>query len=183
MVYYRKTNRKEADFMRNYFFLGGKPRHETGKNSLFCRRFFSRTGNFLCDSPILSVRITKCWRRFHLLSSVLLMIFYSVNQQIKTQIHIPVLGYLLRCHFNDYLGAFLFFCYLNLMISISCFKQVTALPQILFMTAICGFWWEGIAPILHPNSTADPWDLVAYLLGALSYWGMSQWYATALKSG
>ena len=34
--------------------------------------------------------------------------FYAVNEQIKYRVSAPLLGYLLRCHFNDYLGGIAF---------------------------------------------------------------------------
>ena len=42
---------------------------------------------------------------------------YAVNQRVKTQVPWPAAGYLLRCHFNDYLGGAAFAAYLNLILS------------------------------------------------------------------
>ncbi|MEI3363970.1 MAG: hypothetical protein V8R75_16395 [Oscillospiraceae bacterium] len=40
-----------------------------------------------------------------------------MNQQVKTRVTVRVLGDLLRCHANDYLGGIAFAAYLNLILS------------------------------------------------------------------
>ena len=44
---------------------------------------------------------------------------YALNQQVKTRVTVRVLGDLLRCHANDYLGGIAFAAYLNLILSLS----------------------------------------------------------------
>ena len=35
---------------------------------------------------------------------------------------------------------------------------------------MCGLAWEGIAPLVLPDSTGDWLDVAAYVLGMLTYW-------------
>ena len=95
-----------------------------------------------------------------------------MNQQIKYQVETPVLGYLLRCHFNDYLGGIAFAAYLNLVISLSRWPHRRLRHPLQFVAAglLCALVWEGITPLFLPSSTGDWLDAVAYVLGMLTYW-------------
>lgn len=99
---------------------------------------------------------------------------YALNQQIKYQVEAPVIGYLLRCHFNDYLGGIAFAAYLNLVISFSKWPTRRLKKPLHFAAAgiLCGLFWEWIAPMFLPHSTGDWLDVAAYVLGMLTYWAM-----------
>lgn len=99
---------------------------------------------------------------------------YAVNQQVKTQIPWPAAGYLLRCHFNDYLGGAAFAAYLNLILSLSRWpeKRLRRAWQFLAAGVLCGLFWECAAPRFLPDSVGDPWDVLAYVLGMLTYWAI-----------
>lgn len=84
----------------------------------------------------------------------------------------PLLGYLLRCHFNDYLGGIAFAAYLNLVISFSRWPHLRLHTPLQFAAAglLCGLVWEGITPLFLSSSTGDWLDVAAYVLGMLTYW-------------
>lgn len=108
-------------------------------------------------------------------------LLYALNQQIKYQVETPVLGYLLRCHFNDYLGGIAFAAYLNLVISFSKWPERRLKKPLHFVAAgiLCGLFWEWITPMFLPNSTGDWLDVVAYVLGMLTYFILSRLWQSA----
>lgn len=111
-------------------------------------------------------------RRGDLICIGVSLALYAVNQQIKYQVEVPLVGDLLRCHFNDYLGGLAFAAYLNLILSFSRWPEKRLKKPVGFVAvgALCGLFWEGVAPLVLPNSTGDPLDVIAYILGMLTYW-------------
>ncbi|PQD94266.1 hypothetical protein CYL18_15465 [Pradoshia eiseniae] len=107
-----------------------------------------------------------------LLFFIVPLILFQLNELIKADIQIPVLGYLLRCHLNDYFGGISFAAYLNFVLSLSNWTsfQLTKIRHFLVAGLFCGICWEVITPIFMQSSTADIWDVVAYILGMLTYW-------------
>lgn len=99
-------------------------------------------------------------------------VLYAVNEQIKYRVSAPVVGYLLRCHVNDYLGGVAFAAYLNLIVSLSRWPDRRLHRPLHFVAAgvLCGLFWEGVTPLFLPSSTGDPLDVAAYVLGMLTYW-------------
>ncbi len=104
------------------------------------------------------------------------LILFQVNELIKADVQIPVLGYVLRCHFNDYLGGISFAAYLNFILSLSNWTsfQLTKIQHFLIAGLLCGICWELITPLFIQSSTGDFWDAIAYILGMLTYWFFSE---------
>lgn len=104
------------------------------------------------------------------------LILFQVNELIKADVQIPVLGYVLRCHFNDYLGGISFAAYLNFILSLSNWTsfQLTKIQHFLIAGLLCGICWELITPLFIQSSTGDFWDVIAYILGMLTYWFFSE---------
>ena len=107
-----------------------------------------------------------------LLFFVVPLILFQVNELIKADVQIPVFGYLLRCHFNDYLGGISFAAYLNLVLSLSNWTsfRLTKVRHFLVASLFCGICWELLTPLFMQTSTGDVWDVIAYTLGMLTYW-------------
>ncbi len=107
-----------------------------------------------------------------LLFFIVPLLLFQVNELIKADVQIPVLGYLLRCHFNDYLGGISFAAYLNLVLSLSNWTtfRLTKIWHFLIAGLLCGICWEVITPLFMQSSTGDVWDVAAYILGMLTYW-------------
>ena len=97
---------------------------------------------------------------------------YALNQQVKTRVTVRVLGDLLRCHANDYLGGIAFAAYLNLILSLSRVAgEAAQAPRRAcspgpVVRPVLGVY----CPLFLPDSVGDPLDVVAYVLGTLSYW-------------
>ena len=97
---------------------------------------------------------------------------YLVNRFcLKESIDIPILRYILRCHFNDFLAGILFLAYINLLLSFSKFShiRVQSLPAAAAIMGLCGIAWEYVLPLLHGRGTCDPWDILAYICGGIAY--------------
>ncbi len=90
---------------------------------------------------------------------------YALNQQVKTRVTVRVLGDLLRCHANDYLGGIAFAAYLNLILSLSRWpeKRLRRPGELVVLGLLCGLCWECIAPLFLPDSVGDPLDVVAFM--------------------
>ena len=119
----------------------------------------------------LHMRLNKIQKK-DLLFFIVPLIFFQINELIKAEVQIPVLGYLLRCHFNDYLGGISFAAYLNFVLSLSNWTtfQLTKIRHFLVAALVCGVVWEVITPLFMHSSVGDVWDVVAYILGMLTYW-------------
>ena len=124
-----------------------------------------------CPDHLRHLRLNRTQRR-DLILFCAPFAFYAVNEQIKYRVSAPLLGYLLRCHFNDYLGGIAFAAYLNLVISFSKWPHRRLRSPLQFIAAglLCSVAWELITPLFLPSSTGDWLDVIAYVLGMLTYW-------------
>ena len=79
---------------------------------------------------------------------------------------------MLRNHFNDYLGSIAFLAYTNIIISHANNKlpKIEKIVPILCCGIVCSVFWEGLMPKVLSYSTADFFDCIAYLFGAMTYW-------------
>ena len=85
-----------------------------------------------------------------------------------------LVGYLLQCHANDFLGGTAFLAYTNLLIDlVKPDVRFERLPTILVFIFLCGLFWELVAPAFLADSVGDPFDLIAYMLGGCLYWALS----------
>ena len=97
---------------------------------------------------------------------------YCVNRfWLKETISLPVISYVLKCHFNDFLAGIAILAYINLMLSISKYhnKAILTFPKGFGVALGCGLLWEYLLPIFFPHGTSDIYDVLAYLLGGVSY--------------
>ncbi len=85
--------------------------------------------------------------------------------------NIEVVSYILKNHFNDFLGGIAFLAYINFILSfyIKGPIRVKKYYEIFFFACLCSFSWEVITPLVK-ESTGDWWDFVSYTLGATFYW-------------
>ena len=97
---------------------------------------------------------------------------YCLNRfLLKKIVQTPVVGYLLKCHFNDFLAGIAFLAYVNLLLSLSKYrcKVITTFPKGISISLACGVLWEFIFPLLFPHGTSDYLDIIAYILGGIVY--------------
>lgn len=104
-----------------------------------------------------------------LLFIIPMMIVYVLNRLFKNYIDIPVIGYLCRCHLNDFIGGGVFLCYINILLIMCKQKPNHSIIFVLIMTLLASVCWEYIAPIFLVYSVSDPYDVAAYILGGIFY--------------
>ena len=80
---------------------------------------------------------------------------------------------LLLGYFNDFLGGVAFLAYTNLLLALVRPRwMIRRLPVAVVYIFLCGLFWEYVAPLVVPDSVSDPWDVFAYCVGAVAYWGI-----------
>ncbi len=94
---------------------------------------------------------------------------YIFNRLCKGYINIPLIGYLCKCHLNDYIGGIIFPAYVNILLIQTNRKPVKSYSAIGTMMLCCGIVWEYIFPYLFAYSTSDILDVVSYILGGITY--------------
>lgn len=76
---------------------------------------------------------------------------------------------LVAAHFFDLLAPIALLGISNAVFCLFRFR-VVALAPLLGITSVAAFSWEVIAPLVLPQSVADPVDFAIYLLGGFLYW-------------
>ncbi len=97
---------------------------------------------------------------------------YCLNRfWLKKAIQLPVVGYVLRCHFNDFLAGIAILAYINLIFSISKFSnfRIITFPNGICITFSCALLWEFILPWFFPHGVSDWLDILAYVFGGMLY--------------
>ena len=100
------------------------------------------------------------------------LLLYALNRfALKEVVSIPILSYLLKCHFNDYLGGIFIIAYINIILQHSRYKQyrIHTLLQAIVVTLLCSIVWEFVAPYFFHYGTSDLWDIAAYMIGGSTY--------------
>ncbi len=111
-------------------------------------------------------------RKRNIIILIITLCIYSFNRfYLKSVIDVPVLSLILKNHFNDFLAGTAFLAYLNFILSH--YKrgeyQVYSFRGAVFVAFLCGVFWEFITPLYKGDSTSDLLDILAYILGSLSY--------------
>lgn len=101
---------------------------------------------------------------------------YLLNRRIRYNITVPFIGYLCRCHLNDFIGGIAFCIYFNFILFLSHRAPITKLRHLLLLMVPVSLAWEFIFPLFIPYSTSDIFDVFAYLLGTISYYAISKCY-------
>lgn len=112
----------------------------------------------------------KCDRNWIVSFGVLLL--YSLNRfYLKKAVNVPIITYLLKCHFNDWLGGILIIAYINGILNLSRYRghQIATLKAAILTTILCGIVWEYITPYLFHRGTSDIYDVIAYVIGGMTY--------------
>ena len=97
------------------------------------------------------------------------LIVYIINRIFKAHIDIPVIEYLCKCHLNDYIGGIVFPAYVNILLYSAKYKPVKNYISVAMMMFLCGIVWEYIFPYLFSYSVSDIFDVLAYVLGGITY--------------
>lgn len=81
-------------------------------------------------------------------------------------------NWFVHSYLHDLLAMPCILAYSNMLIAVArradlCFVHLFHIGA---FTAVCSITWELGALCFKQSSVCDPWDLVAYTLGALGYW-------------
>ena len=111
-------------------------------------------------------------RLFDLSVILFISLAYGINRfWLKTAVRFPVVSYILKCHFNDFLAGICIIAYINLLFSFSRFRhiRVSGIASAVMVCFFCGLLWEYILPAFFSHGTSDIWDIAAYVLGGAVY--------------
>lgn len=103
---------------------------------------------------------------------VCVLFLYALNRfYLKNVIVIPAISYILKCHFNDFLGGIFIIAYINLILEHSNYRhyRVDTVSMAVTITIICGIFWEYVAPFFLHQGVSDVYDVIAYVLGGITY--------------
>ena len=110
------------------------------------------------------------WVKRLLIAFSVAMTFYIANRFYLKHLNIPYIGHMLRNHFNDFIGGFVFPAYVNLLLILSGRKVIKRFVYLFLLMLGVSLLWEYVFPLVLPYSTSDILDIVAYMLGTLLYY-------------
>ena len=102
------------------------------------------------------------------LMAAVLVLYFLNNRWFKAHTDGPV-QYFMICHFNDLICPLFFLAYSNLLL-LTVGRELRKIHWVLLFGLCSGLIWEFFAPVIKPTATADPWDLLFYLIGTGLYW-------------
>ena len=132
----------------------------------------SRRNYCCCFDSIVSLTVLMCRCKQNISIICVCMLLYSINRfWLKDIICQPVIGYILKCHFNDFLAGIVILAYINCLLSLSRYRNVAITSYLvgILITCICGLLWEYCFPVIFSNGVTDFYDLIAYVLGGITY--------------
>ena len=113
------------------------------------------------------------FKRMGDISKIVCVLFlYALNRfYLKNVVVIPAISYILKCHFNDFLGGIFIIAYINLILEHSKYRhyRVDTVSKAVTITLICGIFWECVAPFFVHQGVSDVYDVIAYVLGGITY--------------
>ena len=109
---------------------------------------------------------------FIILNSTILVVSffaYLVNQFVLKRISG---NFLIHGYVNDFLAIPLLLAYSNILILLGArhYMLFVTLRKIIPFTILVGFFWEYVTPLYRSSKVCDPYDLIAYLLGSVTYY-------------
>lgn len=103
---------------------------------------------------------------------VCVLFLYGLNRFVfRKVVDIAIISYLLKCHFNDWLGGIFIIAYINNLLQHSKYKRykINTLPCAILINILCGIVWEFVGPYIFHHGVSDLYDIVAYILGGITY--------------
>lgn len=119
-----------------------------------------------------AVRHTQTEVKFDLIIMASVAAAYNANRfWLREAVKQPMVSYILKCHFNDWLAGIGIIAYLNLLQStnLTAAERVESIFHASFICLICGLLWEYAIPQFIRRGTSDCWDIAAYILGGIAY--------------
>ena len=110
------------------------------------------------------------WLKKNFFIFIIFFIIYIINRFLKPVTGIFILDAMLRNHLNDYIGGIFFCIYVNLLLLYSKKKSILKFKFLFLLMIIVSILWEYFFPLFLNYSTSDKYDILAYLLGTLTYY-------------
>ena len=110
------------------------------------------------------------WIKKNLVFFAIAFSVYIVNRFLKSSIENPFIGYLCRCHLNDYIGGIVFCIYVNMILIIAKRNPIVSFRGIIALMVPVAIVWEYVFPLILPYSTSDIIDVLSYVMGACTYY-------------
>ena len=111
--------------------------------------------------------------------AVISMALYAINKNgffyaIHPQGHNDFVDIILKNHFNDFSAGVLMCSYTHVILCLAKDKKYAEYFErfnylMLFILG-CGVFWEYTPAFIKDNAVADILDIVAYVIGAITYW-------------
>lgn len=115
-----------------------------------------------------TIRIS--WIKKHVLALIIAMTIYIINRFILKNLEIPYISYLLKNHLGDYIGGIVFCIYLNVILFTGKRKPINKFGIIFTIMLFVSILWEYFFPLFLKYSTSDLLDIIAYMLGTITYY-------------
>ena len=104
----------------------------------------------------------------NLICALAALFIYLCNRFFLRDITHGWIGYICRCHLNDFLCPFIVMPCIETILRVAGFRW-QKVWNIVLMALLCGLIWEYVIPIFKRSSVSDPIDLLCYLAGAILY--------------
>ena len=114
--------------------------------------------------------IRTSWIKRHIFVLIVAMLLYIINRFILKNQELPYIDYLLKNHFGDYIGGIVFCIYLNLILFIGKRKPINKFGILFTIMLFISILWEYFFPLFLKYSVSDPLDIIAYMLGTITYY-------------
>ena len=100
---------------------------------------------------------------------IISLLIYVLHKCILIGTVEGVLGCFSQCYLNDLLAPLFFLPVCSFVLRWAGCKSLNFFVIILLGIS-AGIVWEYIAPLINPNATTDPFDLMCYFIGTVGYY-------------
>ena len=110
----------------------------------------------------------------NVLIMIICVLLYGMNHIMKPWYNNEIISLFMNGYFNDILAGLFLISFTNVLLY-KVNKSIHKLVHIETYLLIVGIFWEYITPLYKTNSTSDPIDILAYMLGGFVYWSMNKY--------
>ena len=95
--------------------------------------------------------------------------FYIVNRLWLRHMTAGFVQWFLVCYANDLSAGLFLAAWADLLLRLGRLPPIRSWRQTVPLLLASGFVWEVLAPLWKAGAIFDPWDFLAYQIGALGY--------------
>lgn len=121
---------------------------------------------------IILSRIRVEWLKKHLIIVICALLLYVLNRFYLKNLGLPYISIILKNHFNDFIGGFVFPAYVNIILVVSNRFPINHFCHLFVFMLGVSLIWEYVFPLLLSYSTSDILDVFSYLLGTIIYYSI-----------